>query len=154
VSASSRASFTSAIDLIGRGKLDEAEAVCRGALARNADDINMLGLLGVLLVKRRRYAEGEQILRRTIDLAPAFAKPHEDLGALCSRRIARRSARAPGARRAPGSDPGIRPFPPGPGARAPRARPRGGRRFRRLLSPCRRSARRWRSQPSIIVLGD
>jgi tetratricopeptide (TPR) repeat protein len=82
VSASSRASFTSAIDLIGRGKLDEAEAVCRGALARNADDINMLGLLGVLLVKRRRYAEGEQILRRTVDLAPAFAKPHEDLGAL------------------------------------------------------------------------
>jgi tetratricopeptide (TPR) repeat protein len=82
MSASSRASFTSAIELIGRGRLDEAEAICRAALASNADDINMLALLGALLVKQHRHAEAERCLRRAVDLAPAFAKPHEDLGIL------------------------------------------------------------------------
>ena len=79
---SSRASFSRAIDLIGRGELAEAEALCRAAVERSPGDVNMLGLLGALLMKTRRHDEAEQWLRRTIDHAPAFAKPHEDLGHL------------------------------------------------------------------------
>ncbi len=40
----------------------------------------MLALLGAVQIKRRRYKDAERWLSRAIDLAPTFAKPHEDLG--------------------------------------------------------------------------
>jgi tetratricopeptide (TPR) repeat protein len=78
----SRADFTRAIELIGRGELAEAEGICRDAIARDPRDVNMLGLLGALMMKTRRHEEAERWLRRTLDEAPTFAKPHEDLGRL------------------------------------------------------------------------
>lgn len=77
-----RAAFEEAIALIGAGRTHRAEAVCRAALERSPRDVRLLGLLGAILIKLRRYPEAERCLRETIALAPTFAKPHEDLGYL------------------------------------------------------------------------
>ena len=74
-----------------------AESLARSTLERYPRDVNMLALLGALLVKLDRD-EAEQTLRRVIEAAPTFAKPHEDLGFLLvqawSRGRGRRRARA------------------------------------------------------------
>ena len=75
-----KAVFDEALELINAGNPRSAEAVCREAVERNPKDVNMLGLLGAVLVKMRRLEEAEQVLKRTVRLAPTFAKPHEDLG--------------------------------------------------------------------------
>ena len=75
-----KAVFDEALELVNAGDPAAAERVCRDAVARNPKDVNMLGLLGAVLVKMRRLEEAEQVLRRTVRLAPTFAKPHEDLG--------------------------------------------------------------------------
>ena len=75
-----KAIFDEAIELINAGNPRAAEAVCREAIERNPKDVNMLGMLGAVLVKMRRLDEAEQVLKRTVHLAPTFAKPHEDLG--------------------------------------------------------------------------
>ena len=80
--AASRAKLNEAIELINAGKRGNAEAICREALERNPDDINMAALLGASLLKAGEIEEAEKFLRRTTQLAPTFAKPHEDLGYL------------------------------------------------------------------------
>ena len=80
--AASRATLNEAIELINAGQRGKAEAICRDAIQRNPDDINMTALLGATLLKAREMDEAEKLLRRTIQLAPSFAKPHEDLGYL------------------------------------------------------------------------
>ena len=75
-----KAVFDEALELINAGNPRAAEAVCREAIERNPKDVNMLGMLGAVLVKMRRLDEAEQVLKRTVRLAPTFAKPHEDLG--------------------------------------------------------------------------
>jgi tetratricopeptide (TPR) repeat protein len=77
---SSQAAFGEAIELINAGQADKAEAVCRAAVERNPEDVNLLGMLGAVLVKMNRLVEAVPVLRKTIALAPSFAKPHEDLG--------------------------------------------------------------------------
>jgi len=64
------------------GKLDQAEQFCREVIETESENINMLGVLGAILLKQRKINEAEKTLKRTIDLAPTFAKPHEDLGEL------------------------------------------------------------------------
>ncbi len=76
----SKAIFSEVLELIGQGKLAEAEDICRDAVDQNPDDINMLALLGATLIKTNKYSDAEKYLRMTINLAPTFAKPHEDLG--------------------------------------------------------------------------
>ncbi len=78
--AAQRARFKAAIELVGDGQVDRAEEVCRGALDEDPENVNMLALLGAVQIKRRRYKDAERWLSRAIDLAPTFAKPHEDLG--------------------------------------------------------------------------
>jgi len=78
--AISKATFSEVLELIDQGKLIEAEGICRDAVDQNPGDINMLALLGATLIKTRKYDEAEKYLRMTINLAPTFAKPHEDLG--------------------------------------------------------------------------
>lgn len=80
--AAARATFSEAIDLVNAGKANEAETVCREALKDDPENVNLLALFGAILVKRRQYVEAEGQLRAAIDLAPTFAKPHEDLGHL------------------------------------------------------------------------
>lgn len=77
---SSRARFSEVIELIGHGKYGDAESLARRLLAERDDDVNILGLLGAVLIKMNRLDEAIDVLHRTIDLAPSFAKPHEDLG--------------------------------------------------------------------------
>ena len=77
-----KSTFDEVIALINAGELGKAESLARSTLGRYPRDVNMLALLGALLVKLERDAEAEQTLRDVIELAPTFAKPHEDLGFL------------------------------------------------------------------------
>ena len=70
------------VGLVRSDRIDAAETACRQALAEWRDDVSLLGMLGAILLKRGAWDEAEQTLLRTIELAPEFAKPHEDLGAL------------------------------------------------------------------------
>ena len=70
------------VELINSGDADKAVSICRETVDSNPDDINMVALLGATLMKIRRVEEAEKYLRRAIELAPTFAKPHEDLGRL------------------------------------------------------------------------
>jgi len=76
------AAFGEAIELVNNGQINRAESLCRTELDKNPNDINMLGLLGALLVKSRRFDEAEATLQETIRRAPTFAKPHQDMGHL------------------------------------------------------------------------
>ena len=78
----SRATFEEAIRLLGDGQTQRALETCQRALQRSPDDVNILGLTGAIHVRLRQPREAEKLLRRTIELAPTFAKPHEDLGML------------------------------------------------------------------------
>jgi tetratricopeptide (TPR) repeat protein len=78
----SKSALSEAIALINSGHLDKSEAICRSAVGRNPDDINMVALLGAILLKSNQIPEAEKYLRQAIQLAPSFAKPHEDLGHL------------------------------------------------------------------------
>ena len=69
--------------LIRSGQFEPAEQQCRSALQRAPDDVNVLGLYGAILLKLGRNEEAAPALERTIELAPEFAKPYEDLGYLC-----------------------------------------------------------------------
>jgi len=71
-----------AIALINSGQIAQAEAVCRAAVERNGQDVNMTALLGATLFKSGKNQEAEKYLRISTDLAPNFAKPWSDLGHL------------------------------------------------------------------------
>mgnify|MGYP003396936941 CR=1 FL=1 len=70
------------IELINSGRIAQAEAICRAAVERNDQDVNMTALLGATLFKGGQTAEAERWLRYTMNLAPNFAKPWSDLGQL------------------------------------------------------------------------
>ena len=76
----SRSALNEAVALINSGQIDKAEGICRSAVDRNPEDINMVALLGATLLKSKKIPEAEKFLRRAIKLAPTFAKPHDDLG--------------------------------------------------------------------------
>ena len=71
-----------AIELINTGQISQAETLCRAAVERNAQDVNMTALLGATLFKAGKNQEAEKYLRASMQLAPNFAKPWSDLGAL------------------------------------------------------------------------
>ncbi len=70
------------IELINSGRIGQAEAICRAAVERNDQDVNMTALLGATLFKAGQTGEAERWLRHTMRLAPNFAKPWSDLGQL------------------------------------------------------------------------
>ena len=74
--------FNEVIELLNKGELQQAEQKCLGFVEENPDDVTMLGLLGVILLKLNKLEDAERCLRHTIALAPTFAKPYEDLGLL------------------------------------------------------------------------
>lgn len=71
-----------AVELINSGRINQAEVLCRAAVQRNGNDVNMTALLGATLLKARKLPEAEKYLRHSITLAPNFAKPYSDLGHL------------------------------------------------------------------------
>jgi len=78
--ATQQATFKEAIGLVANGQVDRAEEICRGAIDDQPQNVNMLALLGAIQLKRKHYRDAEKWLEKAIDLAPTFAKPHEDLG--------------------------------------------------------------------------
>jgi len=74
--SSAKANLNQAIDLINSGQIGAAMRICRDALKTDADDVNMTALLGAMLLKSREVGLAEKYLRRAIELAPNFAKPH------------------------------------------------------------------------------
>jgi tetratricopeptide (TPR) repeat protein len=68
--------------LIRSGQFEMAEQQCRAALEDSPKDVNVLGMHGAVLLRLGRNDDARQVLEKTIALEPAFAKPHEDLGAL------------------------------------------------------------------------
>ncbi len=78
----SRAVFEEALQRLADGDAPGAEAICRSALDSRPADVNLLGLLGAILLRLQRHGDAELSLRHTVELAPTFAKPWEDLGLL------------------------------------------------------------------------
>ena len=68
--------------LIVSGQNESALEQCHVCLAQHPDDVNILGLQGAVLLKLGRADDAKPVLERTIQLAPAFAKPYEDMGML------------------------------------------------------------------------
>lgn len=64
------------------GRIDDAETLCRRVLRHTPDDINALGMLGAILLKKGDTDAAEATLIRAIELEPGFAKPYEDLAVL------------------------------------------------------------------------
>jgi len=81
-SFATKSTLFEAIELINSGQIDKAEALCRAAIERNENDVNMTALLGATLFKSRKIPEAEKYLRTSMRLAPNFAKPWSDLGQL------------------------------------------------------------------------
>src|SRR5687768_1025499 len=65
-----------AIDHHRAGRLGEAEAAYRAAVARNPRDARALHLLGMLLIQSRRPGEAVQLLQRAALIAPNIADVH------------------------------------------------------------------------------
>jgi tetratricopeptide (TPR) repeat protein len=80
--SASRAVFEDIIELINSGKIGQAIELGETTLATFPDDVNILGLLGAIHLKQNHHGKAEDILRKTIELAPSFGKPQEDLGVL------------------------------------------------------------------------
>ena len=76
----SKSVFAEVLELINSGQLVKAEHICNNTISQHPNDPNITGLLGALLVKMKKFEEAEKYLKRTVELAPTFAKPHEDLG--------------------------------------------------------------------------
>ncbi|MDX1379670.1 MAG: sulfotransferase [Xanthomonadales bacterium] len=81
-SFATRSTLFEAVELINTGQIGRAEAICRAAVQRNEQDVNMTALLGATLFKAGKLEEAERWLRHSTELAPRFAKPWSDLGQL------------------------------------------------------------------------
>ncbi len=75
-----KAQFDKALELINSGDPAGAELICKRAIEKSPNDVNMLGLLGAVLISMRRLEDARNVLEKTVSLAPTFAKVHEDLG--------------------------------------------------------------------------
>jgi Flp pilus assembly protein TadD len=78
------ADLASAISHHQAGRLADAEALYRRALASNPADIDALRLLGVLRFQCGDSAEAESRLRHALQIAPGHAKAHDNLGFVLS----------------------------------------------------------------------
>lgn len=77
-----RNTLRSVVRLMQQNQHDAAESICRNALERWANDVNLVAMLGAVLASRGEIDEAQQQLRLAISIEPDFAKPYEDLAAL------------------------------------------------------------------------
>ena len=89
--------FAQALAAFQAGRLEEAEAILRGILARTPDDAGCWNNLGNLLQEVRRLDEAEAAFRRAIALLPDHPEFHNNLGNLF--KLARRLPEAEAAYR-------------------------------------------------------
>ncbi|MFT4823550.1 MAG: tetratricopeptide (TPR) repeat protein [Halioglobus sp.] len=73
-------SFNRAIDLLKENAQQEAESLCRAAIAQEPSDVNFIALLGTVLLRKGDLEEAEIQLRRAVTIAPGFPRLQEDLG--------------------------------------------------------------------------
>ncbi len=73
-------SFNRAIDLLKENAQDEAESLCRAAIAQEPSDVNFVALLGTILLRKGDLEEAENQLRRAVTIAPGFPRLQEDPG--------------------------------------------------------------------------
>lgn len=66
--------------LFRAGRLDETEAACRAVLDADPGDFDATHLLGVLRMRRKRWAEAAAILARAAGLRTGVAQLHVNLG--------------------------------------------------------------------------
>jgi Flp pilus assembly protein TadD len=79
------ADINAAYELLGRGALAEAEAICQRVLAGSKGrDAQAWTTLGVVLRAQQRERESEAAYRHAIALAPTSVAAHHNLGALLS----------------------------------------------------------------------
>jgi tetratricopeptide (TPR) repeat protein len=76
----SKSVFAEILELISSGQLAAAERICIDETRNHPNEPNITALLGAVLVKMRKFQEAERYLKKAVELAPTFAKPHEDLG--------------------------------------------------------------------------
>jgi tetratricopeptide (TPR) repeat protein len=69
-----------AFSCYNKGRLAEAEQLCRLVLRKVPCQVDAMQLLGVLLERRGRYAEAVQFLREAVRQAPGHAHLHNSLG--------------------------------------------------------------------------
>jgi len=62
------------------GRMGEAEAACRAALAAAADDAELHNLLGILLMEQGRHGDAAACYNRAIELAPDMPGAYANLG--------------------------------------------------------------------------
>lgn len=97
-----------ALTLFHLGHLDEAEALTREILKKNAEAVPLLFNLGLILLKGGRLAEARETLEKVLALSPGHRKAHLTLG-LALQRLgdgarARTHFRLAGADRAAGAE--------------------------------------------------
>ena len=79
---SDRVQLARAHELMRRGKLPEAEAVCRRIVGNSPDDAEGLQLLGLIRRQAGDLDAAEQLLQASLHLAPNRADYHTNLGNL------------------------------------------------------------------------
>jgi len=77
-----RQAFDAAMADLKSGDAQSAMRRIEVALNDHPDNVNLNGLYGGLLLQAKQHQKAEVVLKKTLGLAPAFAKPHEDLGFL------------------------------------------------------------------------
>ncbi len=70
--------------LIGAGRFQEAEKFAASLLQRRGSDLDALGAMTFLLLKRREFVRGEHFARRTLELVPDNPEAMTNLGAALS----------------------------------------------------------------------
>lgn len=72
--------FERAFARLRDGDAEGAAALCREALVRSPDNIDLLTLLGVSLNALRLPEDALEPLQRALEIAPGFARAHEEIG--------------------------------------------------------------------------
>ncbi len=77
-----RQAFDMAMDSLKRGDAVQARGYLEQGLSEHPENVNLNALYGGVLLQSKDYEAAEKVLRKSLGLAPTFAKPHEDLGYL------------------------------------------------------------------------
>ena len=73
--------YNQIIQLLQQGDVKEAEILCRDAVDE-LEDVNFIALLGTILARNDDLDAAESQLKRAVEIAPAYPKANEELGAV------------------------------------------------------------------------
>lgn len=75
-----RQALVEAMELNRKGDTAKAEAIYRGVLRRDPENVDALRLMGVLCVRRESFNDGEAFFRRAVEVAPDYWAAWINLG--------------------------------------------------------------------------